>query len=458
MMYYPKKRRCKINIFFNISRPYSYISALRALPYRLVCSDNLNVKKAEIMKILYYDCFSGISGDMNLGAMLDLGVSSDILVSGLKKLNIDGWKLDISRDQRHGITGTMVTVIIEGVTGHEHEHEHHNGHIHHSGHRHLDEIEKIITGSSLPPEVIALSMKIFTLIAEAEAVIHNKPVSEIHFHEVGALDSIIDIVGAAICFIELGVDKVYVSDIELGSGMVKCEHGLLPVPAPATARIIAGFPVHTGGVDFEATTPTGAAILAALAEPAPAELKYAIKTTGYGIGQKNNPARPNILRVYLAETAENIMTGHQAFVAECNIDDMNPELSEYISSRLFGAGAGDVWFTPVIMKKGRPAMTISVICEEHQIGAIRDILFSESTTIGLRMHPIMKETLHREFEEIDTRFGKAVIKKSFYNGRLVSVKPEADRCAAIAAETGLPMKQVMQELTTLALRVNDTTR
>jgi uncharacterized protein (TIGR00299 family) protein len=458
MMYYPKKRRCKINIFFNISRPYSYISALRALPYRLVCSDNLNVKKAEIMKILYYDCFSGISGDMNLGAILDLGVSSDILVSGLKKLNIDGWKLDISRDQRHGITGTMVTVIIEGVTGHEHEHELHDGHIHHSGHRHLDEIEKIITGSSLPPEVIALSMKIFTLIAEAEAVIHNKPVSEIHFHEVGALDSIIDIVGAAICFIELGVDKVYVSDIELGSGMVKCEHGLLPVPAPATARIIAGFPVHTGGVDFEATTPTGAAILAALAEPAPAALKYAIKTTGYGIGQKNNPSRPNILRVYLAETAENIMTGHQAFVAECNIDDMNPELSEYISSKLFGAGAGDVWFTPVIMKKGRPAMTISVICEEHQIGAIRDILFCESTTIGLRIHPIMKETLHREFEEIDTRFGKAVIKKSFYNGRLVSVKPEADRCAAIAAETGLPMKQVMQEITTLALKVNDTTR
>jgi hypothetical protein len=446
----PQKRRCKINIFFNISRPYSYISALRALPYRLVCSDNLNVKKAEIMKILYYDCFSGISGDMNLGAMLDLGVSSDILISGLEKLNIDGWKLDISRDQRHGITGTMVTVIIEGVTSHEHEHEHHDGHIHHSGHRHLDEIEKIITGSALPPEVIALSMKIFTLIAEAEAVIHDKPVSEIHFHEVGALDSIIDIVGAAICFIELGVDKVYVSDIELGSGMVRCEHGLLPVPAPATARIIAGFPVHTGGVDFEATTPTGAAILAALAEPAPAELKYAIKTTGYGIGQKNNPSRPNILRVYLAETAENIMTGHQAFVAECNIDDMNPELSEYISSRLFGAGAGDVWFTPVIMKKGRPAMTISVICEEHQIGAIRDILFSESTTIGLRIQPFMKETLHREFEEIDTRFGKAVIKKSFYNGRLVSVKPEADRCAAIAAETGLPMKQVMQEIITLA--------
>ncbi|HWR75321.1 MAG TPA: nickel pincer cofactor biosynthesis protein LarC, partial [Bacteroidales bacterium] len=401
---------------------------------------------------------SGISGDMNLGAMIDLGVSSDTLISGLEKLNIGGWRLDITRDQRHGITGTKVTVVIEGVAGHEHEHEHPDGHISHSGHRHLDEIEKIIAGSSLPAEVVALSMKIFTLIAEAEAAIHDKPVSEIHFHEVGALDSIIDIVGAAICFTELGVEKVYVSEIELGSGMVKCEHGLLPVPAPATARIIAGFPVHTGGVDFEATTPTGAAIIAALAEPAPAALKYAIRSTGYGIGQKNNPARPNILRVYLAETAENIITGHQAFVAECNVDDMNPELSEYISSRLFDAGAGDVWFTPVIMKKGRPAITISVICEEHQIAAVRDILFSESTTIGLRVYPVMKETLHREFEEIDTRFGKAVIKKSFFNGRLVSVKPEADRCAAIAAETGLPMKQVMQEITALAKKENDTAR
>lgn len=394
------------------------------------------------MKILYYDCFSGISGDMNLGALLDLGVSRDNLIRGLEKLNVDGWKLEITSDQRHGISGTKVTVIINEASGHDHDH--------HNRHRYLADIEKIINGSSLPAEVAILSMKIFTIIAEAEAAVHDKPVQEIHFHEVGALDSIIDIVGAAICFNSLGVDKVYVSDIELGSGMVSCEHGLLPVPAPATARIISGFPVHTGGVDFEATTPTGAAILAALAEPAPAELKYIIRNTGYGIGRKNNPSRPNILRVYLAETDENQMTGHQAFIAECNVDDMNPELSEYISSRLFAAGAGDVWFTPVIMKKGRPAFTISVICEEHQISAVREILFSESTTIGLRLMPFTKETLDRKFEEIETRFGKVVIKKSFFNGRLVSVKPEADRCAAIAAETGLPMKQVIQEITALA--------
>jgi hypothetical protein len=305
-------------------------------------------------------------------------------------------------------------------------------------------------GSTLSGKVKGLAMKIFTSIGVAEAAVHDKPLDEIHFHEVGAIDSIVDIVGAAICLDALGAEKVYVSDIELGSGMVKCEHGLLPVPAPATARIIAGFPVHTGGVAFEATTPTGAAIIATIAEPLPAGMKYVIRGTGYGIGQKNNPARPNILRVFLAETEQQTEYGHEAYLIECNVDDMNPELSEYISARLFTAGAGDVWFSPVIMKKGRPAFTLSVICDEGQKDAVREILFTESTTIGLRVIPFVKETLHREFEEVETRFGKVVLKKSFFNGRLVSVKPEADRCAAIAAETGLPMKQVIQEITALA--------
>lgn len=396
------------------------------------------------MKILYYDCFSGISGDMNLGAMLDLGVSRDVLTGGLEKLGIRGWKLDIAREQRHGITGTRVTVI----TGEEHGHHHksHGDHDHHEAHRHLADIRKIIGESSLPADVCDLAMKMFTCIAEAEAAVHDRSPEEVHFHEVGAVDSIIDIVGAAICFRYLDVEKVYVSTVELGSGMVTCEHGLLPVPAPATARIIGGFPVHTGGVDFEATTPTGAAIIASLAEPLPAAMNFQIRSTGYGVGHKNNPSRPNLLRVFLAETDESRLSGHQAYLVECNIDDMNPELSDYLSGKLFAAGAGDVWLTPVIMKKGRPAFTISVICEQEQINPVRELLFTESTTIGMRIIPFTKETLHREFEEIDTRFGKVVIKKSFYNGRLVSVKPEADRCAAIAAVTGLPMKQVIQEI------------
>jgi len=266
---------------------------------------------------------------------------------------------------------------------------------------------------------------------------------------VGAIDSIVDIVGAAICLNELGADRVYVSEIELGSGMVRCQHGLLPVPAPATARIISGFPVHIGGVDFEATTPTGAAIIAAIAEPLPPSMRMVIRKSGYGIGQKNNPSRPNILRVSLAETAGEAEKGHSARLVECNMDDMNPEMSEYISGRLFAAGAGDVWFTPVIMKKGRPAFTLSVICEEDQLNAVREILFTESTTIGLRVLSFSKETLHREFEEVETRFGKVTVKKSYFNGRLVSVKPEADRCAAIAATMGIPMKNVIREITSL---------
>ena len=421
---------------------------------------------------------------MNLGAMLDLGVSRDTLINGLQKLNIEGWKLEITRDQRHGISGTRVTVVTDDPESsgndhdhmhdhgndhvhnhdhghdhmhahgqdHGHDHEHNHVHDHHTGHRNLADIEKIINGSSLPERVTGLAMKIFSRIAVAEAAVHDKPVNEITFHEVGAIDSIVDIVGAAICYDALGVDRAYVSEIELGSGMVRCEHGLLPVPAPATARIMTGFPVHTGGVDFEATTPTGAAIVTALAGPLPAGMNFTISATGYGIGQKNNPSRPNILRVWLAETEQGKEKGHEAFLVECNVDDMNPELSDYITARLFAAGAGDVWFTPVIMKKGRPAFTVSVICEEEQKDTVREILFTESTTIGLRVTPFIKETLHREFEEIETHFGKVVIKKSFFNNRLVSVKPEADRCAAIASETGLPMKQVIQEITALALK------
>lgn len=409
------------------------------------------LKKTKKMKILYYDCFSGISGDMNLGALLDLGVSPETLTAGLKKLNTRGWRLEISRDQRHGITGTKVTVITEH-DGHANGLEGNHGsdqHDHHHDHRNLADIEKIVKESGLPPAVSELAMKIFTHIAEAEAAVHDKPLQEVHFHEVGAIDSIVDIVGAAICLNEIGADRIYVSDIELGSGMVKCQHGLLPVPAPATARIISGFPVHLGGVDFEATTPTGAAIIAAVAEPLPPSMRLDIRKSGYGIGHRNNPSRPNILRVFLAQTAGEPDNGHTAKLVECNVDDMNPEMSEYISGRLFAAGTGDVWFTPVIMKKGRPAFTLSIICEEDQLNAVREILFTESTTIGLRVSSFSKETLHREFEEIETRFGKVTVKKSYFNGRLVSAKPEADRCAAIAAGTGIPMKNVIQEIMSL---------
>jgi pyridinium-3,5-bisthiocarboxylic acid mononucleotide nickel chelatase len=424
------------------------------------------------MKILYYDCFSGISGDMNLGAMLDLGVSEECLISGLNALNLDGWHIETKREQRHGITGTKVTVHLSNHEdaddhhedhNHEHHHEHHShveddhhyheqylnlkgDELHHVAHRNLNDIEIIINNSSLSGNVKSLAINIFKKIAEAEAAVHNKPVNEVHFHEVGAVDSIVDIVGAAICFDAIGADKIYVSDIELGSGTVKCQHGILPVPAPATVNILKGFPVHTGGVSFEATTPTGAAIIAATAEKAPSELRYSIISTGYGVGHKDNPALPNLLRVHLAEVDESLVSDHNAFLVECNVDDMNPEIADYIAGKLLKNGIPDVCFIPVMMKKTRPAFIISIICEEEHLPKVREILFTESTTLGIRIIPFKKETLQREFEEVETRFGKVTVKKSYFNGRLVTIKPEADQCAAVAAANGVPMKEVIREV------------
>lgn len=379
------------------------------------------------MRVLCYDCFSGISGDMNLGAMLDLGIEESYLKSELDKLNLRGWELKVEKAQKHGIHGTKVTVK---QTMHEH------------AHRHLSDIEKIIDGSSLGGDVKELSMKIFRKIAVAEAKVHGIPVEEVHFHEVGAIDSIVDITGAAICFAALKPDAVFVSEIELGSGFVKCDHGNLPVPAPATAEIVKGMPVRTGGVGFEATTPTGAAILSALGTGFGSTQAVKITRTGYGVGHKDHPDIPNLLRVSLGETVSNSATGHKALLIESNIDDMNPEFYDHISERLFKAGASDVYFSQIIMKKGRPGVVLKVICETGIEDAVKDIIFKESTTLGIRIFEFRKETLAREFGKISTVYGEITIKKSFYENLPVSVKPEYEDCKRIASEKGIPVKEV----------------
>lgn len=379
------------------------------------------------MKVLYYDCFSGISGDMNLGAMIDLGVSTDFLLGELDKLHLHGWELLAERDQRHGITGTKITVK-------QTRREHH--------HRHLSDIEKIIGGSHLDDRTRELSLKIFMKVAEAEAKVHGMPVSKVHFHEVGAVDSIVDIVGAAICFNALGVDQVHVSPVELGGGLVKCDHGMLPVPAPATAEIIKGIPVRKGGVGFEATTPTGAAIIAALGTHFGGNHVYEIEKTAYGIGHKENPDVPNVLRVFTGKVTGETTTGHDAVLVECNIDDMNPEFWDYISERLFKAGASDVFLSDIIMKKSRPGIKLSVICEPGSLDIVREIIFTESTSIGIRTFFFRKETLARELGTIDTVYGKVEIKRAFLKGREVSCKPEYEECKRIAAERGIPVKEV----------------
>lgn len=383
------------------------------------------------MKIIGYDCFSGISGDMNLGAMIDLGVDSTFLINELNKLNLPGWELIVQKDQRHGITGTKATVR---QTRHEH------------AHRHLSDIEKIINDSSLEASTRELSLKIFMKIAQAEATVHGISIDHVHFHEVGAVDSIIDIVGAAICYNALKVDAVHVSVVELGSGFVLCDHGMLPVPAPATAEILKGIPVKTGGVGFEATTPTGAAILAALGTSFDPGLAIKIERTAYGVGQKENPDVPNLLRVFLGETMQKSGSGHDALRIECNIDDMNPEFFEYISDRLFKAGASDVFFLNIMMKKGRPGILLNVICETELADKVKDIIFTESTSLGIRTFPFRKDTLARKFETLPTIYGDVTIKRSFHNGQEVSAKPEYEDCKRIAVEKKIPVKEVYNKI------------
>ncbi|MGC1390974.1 MAG: nickel pincer cofactor biosynthesis protein LarC [Bacteroidales bacterium] len=383
------------------------------------------------MKIIGYDCFSGISGDMNLGAMIDLGVDKKYLLDELNKLNLPGWELFAQKDQRHGISGTKVTV---NQTRHE------------PAHRNLSDIEKIIKDSTLDEKTKELSRKIFLKIARAEATVHGISVEQVHFHEVGAVDSIIDVIGAAICFNALNVEAVHVSAVELGGGFVICNHGKLPVPAPATAELLKGIPVKKGGLDFEATTPTGAAILATLGTSFDPDLAIRIEKTAYGVGQKDHPDVPNLLRVFLGETAVNQVSGHDALQIECNIDDMNPEFFEFISDKLFNAGASDVFFSNIIMKKGRPGILLIVICEKELADSVKNIIFAESTSLGIRTFPFRKDTLVRNFETMKTVYGELTVKRSYYNGKEVSCKPEYEDCKRIAIDKQIPLKEVYNNI------------
>jgi uncharacterized protein (TIGR00299 family) protein len=398
-----------------------------------------------LMKILYYDCFAGISGDMNLGALIDLGVESEYLTDELRKLKLDGYELRITEQQRKGITGTRVEVIIGEESpprGHEHEHSHEPEH---HVHRNLHDIENIVNGSSLSEKVKAMSLKIFRLIAEAEAKIHGKSVDEVHFHEVGAIDSIVDIVGAAICIDRLSPDRIISSPVEMGGGFVRCAHGTFPVPAPATLEILKGKPMKLGATSFEMTTPTGAAILAALTDEFTETLSFAPASTGYGIGSRDTEI-PNVLRVCLGEViGQNSQEKNtEAMMLRCNIDDMNPEIYPYVMEKLFDAGADDVFLQQVIMKKTRPAVVISVLCPHDKIADMEHILFTETSTLGIRYYPVTKAVLDRTSGSVSTPWGKVRIKKAYYQGKVVRMKPEYENCAAIARENRISLEKVYE--------------
>lgn len=424
------------------------------------------------MKVLYYDCFAGISGDMNLGAMLDLGVDSKYLIDELSKLSLNNeFNLEIKPGMRKGISGTKVNVILlngehqeehihgesehtHGTDEHTHEHgEHEHNHVHHTHdienhiHKHqrnLKDIEDIINGAGFSDKVKELSLKIFYKIALAEGKIHNKPVDQVHFHEVGATDSIVDIIGAAICADYLKVDKILCGPIQLGGGFVKCEHGLFPVPAPATMEILKGIKVKSGIVPFEMTTPTGAAILAAIVDEFSDLMEFTTTKIGYGIGGRD-PEIPNVLRVYLGEVQEEYLY-EEAVVIECNIDDMNPEVYDYVFEKLFSAGAQDVYLTPIIMKKGRPAITLSVLGAIADEVKLENLVLAETSTLGIRKYRVKKKMLKREIIKLQTSFGEINVKAAYINGEKVKFKPEYDECKKIALEKNVPIFRIYEEI------------
>ena len=399
------------------------------------------------MKILFYEPFAGISGDMNLGAMIDLGVDENYLIDELKKLGLENeYNISVSKSSKMGIGGTKVDVRLKDYQLLDPSnlmmipakgHHHHN--------RNLLAIEKIIDESRLDEEVKNLSKKIFMHVAKAESKVHDLPLTEVHFHEVGATDSIVDIIGTAICFNKLGVDKVISTPIELGGGFVTAAHGKMPVPAPATAEILKDIPVKYGGVDHEATTPTGAAILAELVDEFVTTADLIILKTAYGIGHRD-VSIPNILRVNLAENLSKSYDVEDAVLLECNIDDMNNEVIGHLMERILEAGANDVSLQNIQMKKNRPAIMLSVLCAKEKEEYFKELLFKETSTFGIKTIPIEKSILAREIEEVETRLGTVRIKKGLYNDEVIKSKVEFEDVLRISKETGIPLMEVYKKI------------
>ncbi|MEX0680451.1 MAG: nickel pincer cofactor biosynthesis protein LarC [Balneolales bacterium] len=425
------------------------------------------------MKILYYDCFSGISGDMHLGAMIDAGVNPDHLLNELKKLPLTGYQIHISRDKRQGIEGTRVDVIIDEKHEKSGRGNNTDGQIeelsrnrlsnhkkpeksrrqelpgkHHHAHHNLQDIENIILQSELADKTKERALNMFRMIAKAEAKIHGISIEKVHFHEVGATDSIIDITGAAICLEYLKPDRILSSAVELGGGTVQCSHGIMPVPAPATAEILKGIPVKLGNVHHEATTPTGAAILAANVDEFTDKIQFHPLATAYGIGQRDTEVA-NVLRIFTAEMAEDgMMTGESTsddhIMIECNLDDMNPEFYSPLMDTLFSQGSDDVYFTPITMKKSRPAVKITVLCHKNYQQKLSELLLTHTTTLGVRSYPVSKTMLKRETETVTTSLGQVTIKKAWYKGELLKWKLEYDDCKLLADRHGLSVRKVYQ--------------
>jgi uncharacterized protein (TIGR00299 family) protein len=381
------------------------------------------------MKIAYFDCFAGISGDMILGALVDLGLDLRILEERLKNLRLDGFHLEAHKVKRCALTGTKVEVVVD-------HHQH--------AHRHLSHILELIEASDLTSKSKQDCVAIFRRLAEAEAKVHGTSVEQVHFHEVGALDSIVDIVGSAVALNELGLERIYSSPLHLGSGFVMAEHGRLPVPAPGTAELIKGVPTYASDIEGELTTPTGAAIITTLASrfgPMPA---MKVESIGYGAGTRENPTLPNLLRVMIGEE-EVGLEGDTISILESNIDDMNPQFFELLLERLLEAGALDVYLSPIYMKKSRPAVQLTVLCSGDKVEACTRTILEETTTFGVRISQAMRKKLLREIREVQTRFGPVRVKVGRMGERITDLSPEYEDCKALAKSQQRSVREVYQE-------------
>jgi len=412
------------------------------------------------MKVLYFDCFSGISGDMTIGALLDLGVDKELFRSELDKLNLSGYEIIIQKKVKNGITGTDFEVIInedyekfqEKIKQHEHQeqhehdhhHDYHNVSIHHHSHevRNLKSIETMIDLSDLTQSVKDFSKKVFKEIAKAEAKVHNKDINEVHFHEVGAIDSIVDIVGVAICLDILGIKKVFSSPLHDGTGFINCQHGILPVPVPAVMEMLveSKIPYISENVNTELVTPTGMGIIKCLASSFGNMPAMIIDKIGYGMG-KRETGRFNALRVVMGTLFEEDKITEEISILETNIDDMSPEIISYTVERLFESGALDVFCTPINMKKNRSAVMLTVLTKKDLEEKLVSIILKETTTLGVRVSCKNRYCMNREIVKVDTEFGEVRVKVAS-NGEIKKVAPEYEDCREIAMKSGKSISSI----------------
>jgi uncharacterized protein (TIGR00299 family) protein len=381
------------------------------------------------MKLAYFDCFSGISGDMTLGALVDAGVPVEQLRAELQGLDVQGWQISAEKVWKNGMSATHVNVKTEDT----------------HTHRSLTTILGIFEKSKLAGPVKGRASAIFRKLGEAEASVHNVPLEKIHFHEVGAVDAIVDIVGACVGFAVLGIEKFACSALNVGGGTAKMAHGVLPVPAPATAKLLLGKPTYSNGVLKELVTPTGAAIVATLCDSFGPQPAMAVSAIGYGAGTTDLEGQPNVMRLMIGEAVQKNEWGTEESirVLEVNVDDMNPQVYGYFQEKALAAGALEVFATPVQMKKNRPGMLITVLCAAADEGKFQEMLFAETTTLGVRSTLTQRRILPREWVNVTTRFGEVRMKVARVNGTVRQASPEFEDCRKLAEEKKVPLQEVL---------------